>query len=167
MTGIGPRRNGRVHVAGAGARRSRRPSCRTSSAWASCSTRWSSGVSPFRRETAAETMTAILREDPPELAGRAWRVPCPSPRPAVTASRRIRGSIPERARSRCSPSKLAIGLHTCRRQLSAARRRFSRRIALALAGAGVLSLVRSPGSFSGSGRQLRRSATRGHRASTG
>ena len=25
------------------------------------------GVSPFRRATAAETMTAILREDPPEL----------------------------------------------------------------------------------------------------
>ena len=27
------------------------------------------GVAPFRRATAAETMTAILREDPPELGG--------------------------------------------------------------------------------------------------
>ena len=31
-----------------------------------------SGVSPFRRETAAETMTAILREQPPEICQRRW-----------------------------------------------------------------------------------------------
>ena len=38
-----------------------------SSAWASCFYEMLSGVSPFRRDTPAETMTAILREDPPEL----------------------------------------------------------------------------------------------------
>jgi Tol biopolymer transport system component len=35
-----------------------------------------SGISPFRRDTAAETMTAILREEPPELSASAI---CPPP----------------------------------------------------------------------------------------
>ena len=41
---------------------------RTCSPSARCSTRWSRGQRPFHRETAAETMTAILKEEPADLA---------------------------------------------------------------------------------------------------
>ena len=59
--------HGRLHGARAGARRGRSTRAPTSSRSARCSTRCSSGERAFKRDTAAETMTAILREEPPDL----------------------------------------------------------------------------------------------------
>ena len=67
--------HGRVHVAGAGARRGRGRRAATSSRSAACSTRWSPGRAPFERETAAETIAAILKEEPPYLTGSGELVP--------------------------------------------------------------------------------------------
>ena len=58
--------HGGLHVAGAGARRSRRRRAPTSSASARCFYEMLTGRPAFTRETAAETMAAILKEDPPE-----------------------------------------------------------------------------------------------------
>ena len=59
-------RHGRLHVAGAGPRRSRRCPVRHLQLRQRSSTRCSTGRPAFARETAAETMAAILKEDPPE-----------------------------------------------------------------------------------------------------
>ena len=61
------RRHGGLHVAGAGARRSRRRRAPTSSASERSSTRCLTGRPAFTRDTAAETMTAILKDDAPAL----------------------------------------------------------------------------------------------------
>ena len=105
------------------------------------------GVSPFRRATAAETMTAILREDPPELPV----IPSPVfPGFTVcssTAWRRIPRIDSRRPAISCSPSTRCRALHL-RRQFHAARR-FPPRVALSLAGAAVLALTGTAGYLMG------------------
>jgi len=49
------------------------------------------GLQPFRRDTAAETMTAILKEEPPELSE--------MPQPASPGMQRIIGRCLEKNRS--------------------------------------------------------------------
>ena len=106
------------------------------------------GVSPFRRATAAETMTAILREDPPELPPIGLPVPqALAPRAAALPREESRGSVPDRPRSRLCP-RLALRHLRLRRPFHAARR-FPRRIALALAGAAVLALTAAAGYLMG------------------
>ena len=60
-------RHRRLHVAGAGARRSRRSPRRHLLARRVSSTRWPRADARSGERRAAETMTAILRDDPPEL----------------------------------------------------------------------------------------------------
>ena len=59
-------RHGGLHVAGAGPRRSRRCAVRPLQLRRRFSTRCSRAVRRSRAQTAAETMAAILKEDPPE-----------------------------------------------------------------------------------------------------
>jgi eukaryotic-like serine/threonine-protein kinase len=97
-----------------------------------------SGISPFRRETAAETMAAILREQPPELPD---AVACP---PAL--QRLLRHCLEKDPADRFQSARdLAFNLEAVSDTTSvpspAARRRFSNRQILALVAAGALSLV--------------------------
>ena len=71
----------------------------TSSRSARCSTRWSPAGARFSGETAAETMTAILREDPPEARdGR--RAAGDRAHRAALPREEARGALPLGARSR-------------------------------------------------------------------
>ena len=108
-------RHGRLHVAGAGAGPGRRTPAPTSSPSAACSTRCSTGQRAFHRETAAETMTAILREDPPALPERGAR------RPSRRVVRALPGegagrALPVRARPRLRPRERHrnVGLRSAR-----------------------------------------------------
>ena len=92
-----------LHVARAGARASRRTSAATSSPSGRSSTRCSSGQRAFRGDTAADTITAILTKEPPDLSqtnkdvpagSRPDRAPLPGEEPGgavrVGARRRLR-----------------------------------------------------------------------------
>ena len=97
-----------------------------------------SGVSPFRRETAAETMTAIIREQPPELPD---AVACP---PAL--QRLLRHCLEKDPADRFQSARdLVFNLEAASDTTSvpqpAARRRFSNRQVLTLVAAIALSLV--------------------------
>jgi len=66
-----------------------------------------SGKHPFRADTAAETMTAILREDPPELSGAVREIPPP-------LERIVRRCLEKRPEDRFhSAHDLALALESC------------------------------------------------------
>ena len=101
--------HGRLHVAGAGARRSRSITAPTSSRSARVLYEMLTGRRAFSRDTAAETMTAILRDDPPELSrlrqrhsARARSADPALPREAAG------GSVPVGARSGVRVSSIPI-----------------------------------------------------------
>ncbi len=104
------------------------------------------GVAPFRRATAAETMTAILREDPPELPESLAGAPglhrvlehCleKNPPDRFQTARDLLFALDSLTGTAPAPAVPQV-------------RRFPRRIALALAGAGVLALTAAAGYVTG------------------
>ncbi len=100
------------------------------------------GVSPFRRGTAAETMTAILREDPPDL---------PQSLAGVSGLHRVLQHCLEKNPSdRFQTARdLLFALDSLSGTTPAPAvsrpRKFPRRVALALAGAAVLALTAAAG----------------------
>ena len=100
------------------------------------------GVSPFRRATAAETMTAILREDPPELPE--------SPAGVAGLHRVLQHCLEKNPADRFQTARdLLFALDSLTGTVPAPAvprsRRFPRRVALALAGAAVLALTAAAG----------------------
>ena len=100
------------------------------------------GVSPFRRATAAETMTAILREDPPELPE--------SPAGVAGLHRVLQHCLEKNPADRFQTARdLLFALDSLTGTAPAPAvprsRRFPRRVALALAGAAVLALTAAAG----------------------
>ena len=81
MTGTTPgrdRRNGRVHVAGAGERRAAGLSVGPVLRSARSCTRWRPGRRAFQKKTAIDTLAAILNEEPEAVAAINPQVPAPA-----------------------------------------------------------------------------------------
>ena len=100
------------------------------------------GISPFRRATAAETMTAILREDPPDLPE--------SPAGVAGLHRVLQHCLEKNPADRFQTARdLLFALDSLTGTVLAPAvphaRRFPRRVALALAGAAVLALTAAAG----------------------
>ena len=97
-------RHARLHVARAGARASRPIRGRTSSPSARSSTRCCRGRAPSTATSAAETMSAILREEPPDLsATNQQRSAGPRAHRAPLSGEESRGALPLGARPRVRP----------------------------------------------------------------